>query len=203
MLQDMIAKEDVLAAAEQLKELLPYNEDNVQLMKKALILYRQDSVYRIQVQTPTEISAYVQDVVPVRVTLNLFFMVKSGCACPSEAICRHVLAVFLYVYAQFERVGTFTEHWLEREKLEESRELVRRQFQEKVLPNEESLSSWLAFLIRNSRCGRRGRRPEARRCRAFITAICQRSKNTPRKNPSLKAYIRFIRRLPSGFTCSL
>lgn len=73
MLQDMIAKEDVLAAAEQLKELLPYNEDNVQLMKKALILYRQDSVYRIQVQTPTEISAYVQDVVPVRVTLNLFF----------------------------------------------------------------------------------------------------------------------------------
>ncbi|AFZ92438.1 hypothetical protein C7M22_00966 [Bacillus velezensis] len=145
MLQDMIAKEDVLAAAEQLKELLPYNEDNVQLMKKALILYRQDSVYRIQVQTPTEISAYVQDVVPVRVTLNLFFMVKSGCACPSEAICRHVLAVFLYVYAQFERVGTFTEHWLEREKLEESRELVRRQFQEKVLPNEESLSSWLAF----------------------------------------------------------
>lgn len=72
MLQDMIAKEDVLAAAEQLKELLPYNEDNVQLMKKALILYRQDSVYRIQVQTPTEISAYVQDVVPVRVTLNLF-----------------------------------------------------------------------------------------------------------------------------------
>lgn len=71
MLQDMIAKEDVLAAAEQ-QELLPYNEDNVQLMKKALILYRQDSVYRIQVQTPTEISAYVQDVVPVRVTLNLF-----------------------------------------------------------------------------------------------------------------------------------
>ena len=78
MLQDMIAKEDVLAAAEQLKELLPYNEDNVQLMKKALILYRQDSVYRIQVQTPTEISAYVQDVVPVRVTLNLFFMVKAA-----------------------------------------------------------------------------------------------------------------------------
>ena len=99
MLQDMIAKEDVLAAAEQLKELLPYNEDNVQLMKKALILYRQDSVYRIQVQTPTEISAYVQDVVPVRVTLNLFFMVKSGCACPSEAFCRHVLADFLCVYA--------------------------------------------------------------------------------------------------------
>ncbi|MCI4139470.1 SWIM zinc finger family protein, partial [Bacillus vallismortis] len=39
----------------------------------------------------------------------------------------------------------FTEHWLEREKLEESKELVRRQFQEKVLPNEESLSSWIAF----------------------------------------------------------
>lgn len=145
MLQNMISKDDVLASAEQLKELLPYSEENVQLIKKALILYRQDSVYRLQAVSPTEVTAYVQDVVPVRVTLNLFVIAKSGCSCPSGRICRHKLAVFLYVYAMFERVGTFTEHWLEREKLEESKELVRRQFQEKVLPNEESLSSWLAF----------------------------------------------------------
>ncbi|MCY8994685.1 SWIM zinc finger family protein [Bacillus inaquosorum] len=145
MLQNMISKDDVLASAEQLKELLPYNEENVQLIKKALILYRQDSVYRLQAVSPTEVTAFVQDVVPVRVTLNLFVIVKSGCSCPSGRICRHMLAVFLYVYAMFERVGTFTEYWLEREKLEESKELVRRQFQEKVLPNEESLSSWLAF----------------------------------------------------------
>ncbi|WP_406621009.1 SWIM zinc finger family protein [Bacillus atrophaeus] len=145
MLQDMISKDDVLAAAEQIRQLLPYDEDNVQLMKRALILYRQDSVYRVKAESPTEVSAYVQDVVPVRVTLNLFLMVKSGCSCPSEKICRHVLAAFLYVYATFERVGTFTDDWLEREKLEESKELVRRQFQEKLLPNENSLSSWLAF----------------------------------------------------------
>ncbi len=36
MLQNMISKDDVLASAEQLKELLPYNEENVQLIKKAL-----------------------------------------------------------------------------------------------------------------------------------------------------------------------
>lgn len=117
MLQNMISKDDVLASAEQLKELLPYNEENVQLIKKALILYRQDSVYRLQAVSPTEVTAYVQDVVPVRVTLNLFVIVKSGCSCPSGRICRHMLAVFLYVYAMFERVGTFTEYWLEREKL--------------------------------------------------------------------------------------
>lgn len=113
MLQNMISKDDVLASAEQLKELLPYNEENVQLIKKALILYRQDSVYRLQAVSPTEVTAYVQDVVPVRVTLNLFVIVKSGCSCPSGRICRHMLAVFLYVYAMFERVGTFTEYWLE------------------------------------------------------------------------------------------
>lgn len=90
MLQDMISKDDVLAAAEQIRQLLPYDEDNVQLMKRALILYRQDSVYRVKAESPTEVSAYVQDVVPVRVTLNLFLMVKSGCSCPSEKICRHV-----------------------------------------------------------------------------------------------------------------
>lgn len=35
MLQNMISKDDVLASAEQLKELLPYNEENVQLIKKS------------------------------------------------------------------------------------------------------------------------------------------------------------------------
>lgn len=172
MLQNMISKDDVLASAEQLKELLPYNEENVQLIKKALILYRQDSVYRLQAVSPTEVTAYVQDVVPVRVTLNLFVIVKSGCSCPSGRICRHMLAVFLYVYAMFERVGTFTEYWLEREKLEESKELVRRQFQEKVLPNEESLSSWLAFLIQSFLSGRHVRQKAAKTCRASITATC-------------------------------
>ncbi|MCI4139301.1 SWIM zinc finger family protein, partial [Bacillus vallismortis] len=68
MLQNMISKDDVLASAEQVKELLPYNEEHVQLIKKALILYRQDSVYRLLAGSPTEVTAYVQDVVPVRVT---------------------------------------------------------------------------------------------------------------------------------------
>lgn len=69
-------------------------------------------------------------------------------------------------------VGTFTEYWLEREKLEESKELVRRQFQEKVLPNEESLSSWLAFLIQSFLSGRHVRQKAAKTCRASITATC-------------------------------
>lgn len=63
MLQNMISKDDVLASAEQLKELLPYNEENVQLIKKALILYRQDSVYRLQAVSPTEVTADRKSVV--------------------------------------------------------------------------------------------------------------------------------------------
>ena len=71
MLQDMISKTVVMDAAEQFKHVLPCTEENIQLMKKALILYRQDSVYRVKPMSGHTVSAYVQDVVPVKVFIDL------------------------------------------------------------------------------------------------------------------------------------
>ena len=87
MLQDMISKTVVMDAAEQFKHVLPCTEENIQLMKKALILYRQDSVYRVKPMSGHTVSAYVQDVVPVKVFIDLADVKKSSCSCPAQNMC--------------------------------------------------------------------------------------------------------------------
>lgn len=130
MLQEMISKTVVMEAAEQFKHVLPHDEDNIQLLKKALILYRQDSVYRVKPLSGHTAAAYVQDVVPVKVTIDLSDVKKSSCSCPAKKICRHILAVYLYLYAQYERLGTFTEYWKEQ----------RQSFDQRLLLNQLRLS---------------------------------------------------------------
>lgn len=144
MLQEMISKTVVMEAAEQFKHVLPCNDENIQLMKKALILYRQDSVYRVKALDGQTASAYVQDVVPVKVTIDLSAVTKSSCSCPSKKICRHVLAVYLYLYAQYERLGTFTEYWKEqRQSLD--RQLLVNQLRRKPDEGVQTLEGWVRF----------------------------------------------------------
>ncbi|MFO6497766.1 MULTISPECIES: SWIM zinc finger family protein [Bacillus] len=142
MLQSMIPKTVVMEAAEQFKHVLPCTAENIQLMKKALILYRQDSVYRVKPLNGHTVSAYVQDVVPVKVEIDLSDIKKSTCTCPAQNICRHVLAVYLYIYAQYERLGTFTEFWKE-EKRRERQDMLVGQMHHKS--GKDSLHSWISF----------------------------------------------------------
>ncbi|MDA7025445.1 SWIM zinc finger family protein [Bacillus sp. CLL-7-23] len=140
MLQEMISKTVVMEAGEQLKNVLPSNEENIQLMKKALILYRQDCVYRVKPLTNYSTTAYVQDVVPVKVHINLSDVIKSDCSCPAIQPCRHVLAVYLYLYAQYDRLGTFTENWKKH-----NQHLPLNQLQFKVNDESETLENWIRF----------------------------------------------------------
>ncbi|MCJ8220985.1 SWIM zinc finger family protein [Bacillus paralicheniformis] len=144
MLQDMISKTVVIDAAEQFKHVLPCTEANIQLMKKALILYRQDSVYRVKPMSGHTVSAYVQDVVPVKVFIDLADVKKSSCSCPAQNICRHVLAVYLYLYAQYDRLGTFTEFWKEAQKRRENRDILG-QLQRGMKPRSHTLDQWTSF----------------------------------------------------------
>ncbi|MGE6630305.1 SWIM zinc finger family protein [Bacillus sp. NPDC077027] len=144
MLQHNINEEELKQTAEQIKELLPVTDENKQLIKKALITYRQDSVYRLKQESDTEWSAYVHDVMAARVNLHLLFPVISSCSCPAEGICKHILATFFSLYASVESVTAFTERWSEKEEIERSKELIREHFQVKR-PDEQSLQSWLTF----------------------------------------------------------
>ncbi|MBR0583488.1 SWIM zinc finger family protein [Bacillus altitudinis MN12] len=144
MLQHNINEEEIKQTAEQIKELLPATDENKQLIKKALITYRQDSVYRLKQESDTEWSAYVHDVVAARVHLHVLFPVRSSCSCPADGLCKHILAVFFSLYAQVESVTGFTENWSEKDELQRSKELIRQHFQVKR-PDEQSLQSWLNF----------------------------------------------------------
>ncbi|MED1740668.1 SWIM zinc finger family protein [Bacillus swezeyi] len=145
MLQDMISKTVVMEAAEQFKHVLPCTDENIQLLKKALILYRQDSVYRVKPLNGHTVTAYVQDVVPVKVAIDLSDVKKSTCACPAQNTCRHVLAVYLYVYAQYERLGTFTEFWKEAQKQRERHDMLSGQIQRGLNSCTQTLHSWISF----------------------------------------------------------
>ncbi|MFJ5964345.1 SWIM zinc finger domain-containing protein [Bacillus sp. NPDC093026] len=144
MLQHNINEEEIKQTAEQIKELLPTTDENKQLIKKALITYRQDSVYRLKQESDTEWSAYVHDVVAAKVNLQLLLPIISRCTCPADGLCKHILAVFFSLYAQVESVTGFTENWSEKDELQRSKELIRQHFQVKR-PDEQSLQSWLTF----------------------------------------------------------
>ncbi|MBE4907268.1 SWIM zinc finger family protein [Bacillus luteolus] len=94
MLQNEVSKEQIEHFAEKLQSLYKYdNEVDRNLIKKGLVLYRQGSVYNVNL-VGNEIVGRVQDVTPVDVTLDLDFLEMSSCTCPTGGFCRHQFAVF-------------------------------------------------------------------------------------------------------------
>ncbi|MDQ0232720.1 SWIM zinc finger family protein [Metabacillus malikii] len=152
MLGQELSKELVLGAGEQIKQLLsPVQEDHRNLVKKGLILFRQGSIYNVSTTSHT-VSARVQDVTNVQVELDLDDFVLSTCTCPSETICRHRIATFLYVYASVDRVGTFVDNWKEEKPIDDVlKKHVRKAssfFTEEKEYEDSSLASWIAFFER-------------------------------------------------------
>jgi Txe/YoeB family toxin of Txe-Axe toxin-antitoxin module len=102
--------------AEDLGELLnPLDPEDVRLVQKGMMLYRQGMVSSLRIDHNV-ISAKVQDVTPVRVDLDLAFLQLSECTCPGEGICRHVLAVLFTAYAKVGSVADWVEQWREPER---------------------------------------------------------------------------------------
>jgi hypothetical protein len=151
MLGRELSKELVLGAGEQIKQLLSHkDEDDRNLIKKGLILFRQGSIYNVSTTSHT-VSARVQDVTSVQVELDLDDFVMSTCTCPSNAICRHQIATFLYVYASVDRVGTFVDLWKEDKPVDDVLKHVRKAssfFKPEKDYEDSSLASWIAFFDR-------------------------------------------------------
>ncbi|WP_338788105.1 SWIM zinc finger family protein [Metabacillus sp. FJAT-53654] len=151
MLGRELSKELVLGAGEQIKQLLSHkDEDDRNLIKKGLILFRQGSIYNVSTTSHT-VSARVQDVTSVQVELDLDDFVMSTCTCPSPTICRHRIATFLYVYASVDRVGTFVDLWKEDKPVDDVLKHVRKAssfFKPEKDYEDSSLASWIAFFDR-------------------------------------------------------
>lgn len=111
----------------------PLNNEDARLVQKGMMLYRQGMVSTLKIDGDI-VSATVQDVQPVKVTLDLTFYKMSECSCPSGYLCRHTMAVFFAAYATVDSVADWVDTWRrpEREKssltglgLERARDLVK------------------------------------------------------------------------------
>ncbi|MCQ6279988.1 SWIM zinc finger family protein [Bacillus sp. EB600] len=104
----------VSMAAELKEQLVPQESEDVRLVQKAMMLYRSGMVQQLRIdEAARKVTATIQDVVPVKVELDLDFPQMSVCACPGMWPCRHQLAAFFTAYAQVASVGDWVEEWRE------------------------------------------------------------------------------------------
>ncbi len=82
------------------------NED---MVHKGLILYRQNSMSQLKLEQDAVLGT-VQDVIPVKVRLDLNLPSLSECSCPAEGHCRHQLAVFFKILSHG---GSSVQSWVD------------------------------------------------------------------------------------------
>ncbi|MEK4909536.1 SWIM zinc finger family protein [Niallia sp. FSL M8-0099] len=103
--------EPVNFCAENLMNLLDANDPQMKkVVEKGLLLYRQSFVYQVKFSNEL-VTGMIQDVTPVRATLDLDYVQQSSCTCHAEGFCRHQLALFFYLLAQVGKVSTWLENW--------------------------------------------------------------------------------------------
>lgn len=106
-----VYKELIETAATDVSKLLsPGYEPDAKLMQKGLLLYRQGLVTKVRYEDGT-VTSTVQDVTPVFVQVELNFFQTSSCSCPTDGICRHIVATFLYAFSQVGSVADWVEEW--------------------------------------------------------------------------------------------
>lgn len=97
--------------SESLKNTLkPESPQDVQIVQKGLILYRQRSVSNI-IFKKDAITGVVHDVSPVNVKLDLSIPYLSECSCPADDTCRHQIAVFFHILARGGSVSQWMDDW--------------------------------------------------------------------------------------------
>jgi hypothetical protein len=90
--------------------LRPEADEDVNIVQKGMLLYRQGMVYKMKLEDEAVIAS-VQDVAPVHVRLDLNFLDLSDCSCPAEGFCRHQLAVFFQAFSNIGSVADWLEEW--------------------------------------------------------------------------------------------
>lgn len=92
------------------EQLAPDVPENVNVVQKGLHLYRQGAVSSVKLDRG-QAQAGVQDVAPVKVTLDLDLPPMSECTCPGEGICRHMMAAFFQFLSYERSVAEWVETW--------------------------------------------------------------------------------------------
>ncbi|GIN86536.1 hypothetical protein J6TS2_29220 [Heyndrickxia sporothermodurans] len=137
---------DIKQYSDQLKQLLDCTSDiHLKLVQKGLLLYRQQLVYNKKTSLTT-ITAKVQDVTPVQVTLELTNPAASRCSCPLDGICRHQLALFFSAYSEEGSVFEWIQEWKKKDKSNQVLQTLKKGsdlLKEKQQIEEHGVDAWL------------------------------------------------------------
>jgi hypothetical protein len=90
--------------------LTPDVQEDANVVQKGLHLYRQGAVTSVKLDRG-KAQAVVQDVVPVKVTLDLDLPPMSECTCPGESHCRHIMAAFFQLLSYERSVAEWVDAW--------------------------------------------------------------------------------------------
>ncbi|MGR6117784.1 SWIM zinc finger family protein [Aeribacillus composti] len=135
-------KELVLHCSEQVINMLsPETEEHREWIKKGFLLYRQGNVFNVK-QEGIFISAAVEDVERAYVKLDLEYFQLSSCSCSNEFPCRHLIAVFLYIYAFTDDLGNFFSKWKENPNKKLAMWKEEGLIQKGMKPSEQSAEDW-------------------------------------------------------------
>lgn len=148
MLQNEIPRDAVMHFSKELRDMFSFdNEADRTLINKGLNLYRQGSVYNVR-YSGQKVEGRVQDVTPVDVSLDLNHLIVSSCSCPTGSFCRHQMALFFYMYASVDRVGSLLQQWKEGDKPKPSLASIpvkKGSTLQRVENKQNSLEFWITF----------------------------------------------------------
>ena len=137
--------------------LSPKSMNDVNVVTKGLVLYRQGMVTRLNIDNEL-IHGVVQDVMKVDVTLDLTFPSNSSCSCPAIDLCRHQLAVFFAAYSKHASVSDWVDAWKHKDdalyglkKSLESGPVFKESKEVQKMRPDHSYDSWRAFFANVAR----------------------------------------------------
>lgn len=93
-----------------INNLNPISSNDNALVKKALVLFRQDQVQNVTFENPY-LLGNVTGLKILNTSLNIFEPHESNCSCGSKDICEHKLALFFNYFNQFSSVSLWLNEW--------------------------------------------------------------------------------------------
>jgi hypothetical protein len=139
MLETHLPKHVLVRAAEQVKAELDAYENSQALIKKALLLYRIGTVYKVKVEDGLATALVLDDKKNIA-TLDLEIIQSSYCTCGTDWLCPHLLALFFYLYANIGSISKLIDEW----NMKQSGKVLPLKKARELLNHQQSVSSWLA-----------------------------------------------------------
>ena len=105
------SSEQIKTLSNELKDILSAKDtEHLKIVRSGQMLYRQNLVHFNQL-TNDYLMASVSDVTFAKVKFSLSSIHLNQCSCPSQAICRHQLAVFFQMYSTIDSVSNWVDSW--------------------------------------------------------------------------------------------